>query len=68
MTDRSILYQFEMLPENLKQEVLDFVGYLIKKYKVATTPGKGPVFGSSRGKYVMADNFDEPLEDFKDYM
>ena len=26
------------------------------------------VFGCSKGKYQMADDFDAPLEDFKDYM
>lgn len=25
-------------------------------------------FGSAKGQIVMSDNFDEPLEDFKDYM
>ena len=29
---------------------------------------KVPVFGCSKGKYRMADDFFEPLEDFKDYM
>jgi prevent-host-death family protein len=27
-----------------------------------------PTFGSARGKIDIADNFDEPLEEFKDYM
>ena len=31
-------------------------------------PKKVPVFGCSRGKYRMAEDFDAPLEDFKDYM
>jgi hypothetical protein len=25
-------------------------------------------FGGAKGMFVMADDFDEPLEDFKDYM
>ncbi|MCL2765504.1 MAG: DUF2281 domain-containing protein [Treponema sp.] len=33
-----------------------------------TEPKKVPVFGCSKGKYRMADDFDAPLEDFKDYM
>jgi len=37
------------------------------------TPAKAeqkrvPVFGSAKGKYRMAEDFDAPLEDFKDYM
>ena len=31
-------------------------------------PKKVPVFGSAKGKYRMAEDFDAPLEDFKDYM
>jgi len=27
-----------------------------------------PVFGSARGKVKMSHDFDEPLEDFADYM
>lgn len=27
-----------------------------------------PKFGSARGLIKMSDDFDEPLEDFKDYM
>ena len=29
---------------------------------------KERVFGCAKGKYRMADDFDAPLEDFKDYM
>jgi antitoxin (DNA-binding transcriptional repressor) of toxin-antitoxin stability system len=25
-------------------------------------------FGSAKGSIIISDNFDEPLEDFKDYM
>ena len=31
-------------------------------------PQKTPVFGCAKGQFKMADDFDEPLEDFKDYM
>ena len=27
-----------------------------------------PLFGSAKGLITMSDDFDEPLEDFKDYM
>lgn len=34
-----------------------------------TTPVKpSPTFGSAKGLIEMSDDFDEPLEDFKDYM
>lgn len=28
----------------------------------------GELYGSSKGEYWMADDFDAPMEDFKDYM
>jgi len=33
-----------------------------------TEQKKVPVFGCAKGRFRMADDFDEPLEDFKDYM
>jgi hypothetical protein len=37
--------------------------------KKATTPLlKRPQFGSARGQIKMSDDFDEPLDDFADYM
>ena len=35
---------------------------------VGTEPKKVPVFGCAKGQFKMAADFDEPLEDFKDYM
>jgi len=35
---------------------------------VETEQKKVPVFGCAKGKYRMAEDFDAPLEDFKDYM
>lgn len=56
------------LPQELQAEVLDFIEFLLQKYEKkeeAETPR--PVFGSAKGKYILSDDFDEPLEDFKDY-
>ncbi|MEC4812519.1 MAG: DUF2281 domain-containing protein, partial [Scytonema sp. PMC 1069.18] len=33
-----------------------------------TPPTRPPLFGSDRGLFSITDDFDEPLEDFKDYM
>ncbi|MCS6909120.1 MAG: hypothetical protein NZM11_00905 [Anaerolineales bacterium] len=33
-----------------------------------TLPRRMPQFGSAQGSVIMADNFDEPLPDFADYM
>lgn len=36
--------------------------------KGSGTPEPRPRFGSAKGQGYMTDDFDEPLEDFKDYM
>jgi hypothetical protein len=33
-----------------------------------TETRKVPVFGCAKGQFKIADDFDAPLEDFKDYM
>lgn len=43
------------------------VGQVILTYTPAKTK-KTPVFGCAKGQFRMAEDFDEPLEDFKDYM
>ena len=53
----------------MKVEVLDFVEFLeYKKASKIEKPVKKRIFGFAKGKYVMAPDFDEPLDEFKDYM
>ena len=68
MTDKIILTQLQVLPEDLKKEVLDFIGYLLSKHAKQLPQKAVPKFGSAKGKYKLAPDFDAPLEDFKDYM
>jgi hypothetical protein len=39
----------------------------VNKIEPSPTNGK-PVFGSAKGMFIMMPDFDEPLEDFKEYM
>ncbi len=67
----NILYEkLELLPDRLKQEASDFIEFLFQKAlkEEIVITGAKPVFGSARGKVHMAEDFDGPLEDFKDYM
>ncbi len=68
MTEQQIIHQLSVLPESLKKEVSDFIGYLLSKYSSEKEVKKIPRFGSAKGKYTLASDFDAPLEDFKDYM
>jgi len=36
--------------------------------KAVSKNGERGGFGCAKGEFIMADDFDEPLEDFKDYM
>ncbi len=70
MTNIALFNEISELPDNLKEEVADFVGFLelkLKKDKEPTKPKKRE-FGIGKGAFVMSSDFDEPLEDFKDYM
>ena len=69
--DNTLLYnKLAALRENIKNEVLDFIDFLLNKSK-NIQPDKDrpkPKFGSGKGLFKIKPSFDEPLEDFKDYM
>jgi prevent-host-death family protein len=41
---------------------------LVKLVSLQPLPKRSPLFGSDKGLISITDDFDEPLEDFKDYM
>ncbi len=66
MTDSQLYTEISALPANLKQEVLDFVTSLkIRKKKPKPKERK---FGYAKGFFKMTEDFDKPLDDFKEYM
>ena len=67
MTTTQLCKKLDALPDSLKREVDDFVDFLILKSKNKAS-FNAPKFGSAKGFYKMADDFDEPLDDFKEYM
>jgi len=77
MTEQLVLFQLKQMPDNLKQEVLDFIAFLFAKYK-KTDPKPNlsgsvpknpkPAFGCGVVNVKLAPDFDAPLDDFKDYM
>ena len=75
--DTSILLYNKILqmPEDVKKQVTDFIDFVMskkeKENKLDSTEKKETnkrPFGILKGKIKMADDFDEPMEDFKDYM
>lgn len=67
MNSLSIYTKLETLPKDLKQEVSDFIDFLMQKSR-AKKKKIIPQFGSAKGKIKMSPDFDAPLDDFKEYM
>lgn len=67
MSDLELYIKLSTLPENLKREVADFAEFLKSKLKSEpkSTPRKA---GLAKGLIQMKDDFDEPLNDFAEYM
>jgi hypothetical protein len=70
MTEAKIFNAVKLLPESFKQEALNFILFLTEKLKYEEDKPvmKIPQFGAGKVKITMSPDFDEPLEDFKDYM
>jgi hypothetical protein len=55
------------LPTEVQLELSDYIEFLLQKYQ-ADKPKK-PFFGCMKGTVTwMSDDFNAPLEEFKDYM
>lgn len=66
--DNLLLYsKLASLPDNLKIEAGDFIDFLATKAKQKPQKNR-PIFGSGKGMFVIKPDFDQPLEDFKEYM
>lgn len=68
MNTLSIHTKLETLTPDLKEEVNNFIDFLIEKSSKEKKKKIIPEFGSAKGKIKMSPDFDEPLDDFKDYM
>lgn len=63
----------QILPQILEQNIDDAIiitkqGLPIAKIIGISRHKKQRLFGSAKGLIKMADDFDDPLEDFKEYM
>jgi len=65
--------QIASLPEDVRSQVVEFIEFLLQRRKKSDEPTSTAdlnlrPLGKFKGKIRMSDDFDEPLEDFKDYM
>lgn len=70
MDNISLYTKLANLPENKKLEVSAFIDTLVTKVNEEKKAVKlmQPKFGSAKGMFKMRNDFDEPLDDFKEYM
>jgi hypothetical protein len=71
MLQSQILTHYDLLPESYKKEADDFIEHLyLKAFRIANGKKSNcrDGFGSLKGLIKIADDFDEPLEDFKEYI
>ena len=69
MKDQEIYSKLFLLnSESLKQELLNFMDYLLTKQFEEIQTKKIPQFGCAKGKFKMSNDFDEPLDHFDEYM
>ena len=63
-----ILYtKLQNLPDHLKQEVADFIDFLLAKSK-SGFQNYTPHPGTAKGKVRMSADFDAPIDEFKEYL
>jgi hypothetical protein len=59
----------EFLPEAAKRSLLDYTLFLLAQNHLEPAPAPHPYAGCMKGTVLyMSDDFNEPLDDFKDYM
>jgi len=76
MTENVLLKTYKSLPAQLQQEISDFVEFVKLKYqqKSQTTQNylltnrKRKLGKFAKGSFVMSNDFNAPLEHFRDYI
>ena len=72
--NEDLLHKVESLPEESRKEVENFVDFVLHKQKYQQPLLEEPkssyeLFkGSMKGFFKVSDDFNEPLDDFKEYM
>jgi hypothetical protein len=65
------------LPPRLKHEVADYIDFLSQKYRGEKTQDNQKLhkvkkrkshFGNAKGIIIVKEDFDSPIEDFKEYL
>lgn len=69
MPMEALIEDIKKLPEEGYEDLVAYVEFLNFKFKISRSPEKTRQIGGFRGELkYMADDFDAPIEDFKEYM
>ena len=67
MTNTSLYTKISSLPRQIQNEVFDYMEFLIQKHKPQKVKNH-PKAGCMQGTFQINPGFNEPLDDFKEYM
>jgi len=67
MTNAALYTRISSLPKSIQDQVFDFTEFLIQKnkYKISKVHPKA---GCMKGTFKMREDFNDPLDDFVEYM
>ena len=71
MVSPQLISTLDKLPADLQVEILHYAEYLAAKYASSQSGTQQQTYrraGTMKGMFTMAEDFDDPLEDLKDYM
>ena len=67
MTNTTLYTKILTLPQPIQNELIDYMEFLIQKHKLHNIKVH-PKAGCMQGTFKMSADFNEPLDDFKEYM
>ncbi len=65
---QELLHKFSNLSEKAQINLLEYLETLWEQEKESFSKKKRGALGSWKGKIKISDDFDAPLDDFKEYM
>lgn len=68
MSEIQLIEKVKKLPAAYQKEVEDFIDAIIETKINPLKTEKKRILGLLKGKMKMSEDFDAPLDDFKDYM
>lgn len=68
MSSADLLVKIDSLPEDIRRQVTDFIEFLLARREKPEVPKRKRPIGLMKGQIRMSDDFDDPLDELKEYM